>query len=48
MKKLKRINTLIKATLQSPSEGIGNPELLKQELKGFGSRHIDKRTSVSL
>ncbi len=41
-KKLKRINTLIKASLRMPFEGIGNPEPLKHELKGFWSRRIDK------
>ena len=41
-KKLKRINTLIKETLRSPSEGIGNPEQLKHELRGYWSRRIDK------
>lgn len=40
--KLKRINTLIKATLRDPFEGIGNPEPLKHELQGFWSRRIDK------
>ncbi len=41
-KKLKRINTLIKATLRDALEGIGNPEPLKHELQGFWSRRIDK------
>lgn len=41
-KKLKRINTLIKETLRDPCEGIGSPEPLKHELKGFWSRRIDK------
>ena len=41
-KKLKRINTLINATLRVPFEGIGNPERLKHELQGFWSRRIDK------
>ena len=41
-KKLKRINTLIRETLRSPFEGIGNPEPLKHELQGFWSRRIDK------
>ena len=41
-KKLKRINTLIKETLRTPFEGIGNPESLKHELQGFWSRRIDK------
>jgi len=41
-RKLKRINTLIKDSLRNPFEGIGNPEPLKHELKGFWSRRIDK------
>ena len=41
-KKLKRINTLIRASLRNPFEGIGNPEPLKHELQGFWSRRIDK------
>ena len=39
--KLKRINELIKATLQGPFNGIGNPEALKHDLQGFWSRRID-------
>ena len=40
-KKLKRINELIKATLRYPFHGIGKPESLKHDLKGFWSRRID-------
>ncbi len=40
-KKLKRINNLIKATLRTPFEGLGNPEALKHDLQGFWSRRID-------
>lgn len=40
-KKLKRINDLIKATLRTPFEGLGNPETLKHDLQGFWSRRID-------
>lgn len=39
--KVKRINELIKSTLRTPFEGIGNPEPLKHELQGFWSRRID-------
>ena len=39
--KLKRINELIKSTLRTPFEGIGNPEPLKHQLAGFWSRKID-------
>ena len=41
-RKLKRINALIRETLRDPFEGIGNPEQLKHELRGFWSRRIDK------
>ena len=41
-KRLKRINTLIKECMRDPFEGIGNPEPLKHDLKGFWSRRIDK------
>lgn len=41
-KKLKRINSLINDTLRNPFDGIGNPEQLKYDLKGFWSKRIDK------
>ena len=41
-RKLERINALIRKTLRDPFEGIGNPEQLKHELRGFWSRRIDK------
>lgn len=37
---LKRINLLIKETLRTPTEGIGKPEALRQNLKGYWSRRI--------
>ncbi|WP_019505331.1 Txe/YoeB family addiction module toxin [Pleurocapsa sp. PCC 7319] len=40
-KTLKRINKLIKATKNTPFEGIGKPEPLKENLSGFWSRRID-------
>lgn len=40
-KKVQRINELIKATLRDPFKGIGNPEGLKHDLKGYWSRRID-------
>jgi len=40
-KTLKRINKLIKDLLQTPFEGIGKPERLKENLTGFWSRRID-------
>lgn len=40
-KKVNRINTLIKESIRTPMDGIGNPETLKHELQGFWSRRID-------
>jgi toxin YoeB len=40
-KTLKRINKLITDVRRSPFEGIGKPEALKENLKGFWSRRID-------
>jgi len=40
-KTLKRINKLILDTLQTPFEGIGKPEPLKENLSGFWPRRID-------
>jgi toxin YoeB len=41
-KMLNKINELIKSCEQSPFSGIGKPEPLKDNLKGFWSRRIDK------
>jgi len=38
---LKKINELIKEIDRTPFEGIGKPEPLKQNLKGYWSRRID-------
>ncbi len=40
-KTLKRINKLIKAAKNTPFDGIGKPEPLKENLSGFWSRRID-------
>lgn len=40
-KTLKRINKLIQSTKNTPFEGIGKPEPLKENLSGFWSRRID-------
>ncbi len=40
-KTLKRINTLIKSIMRTPSEGEGKPEELKGNLSGKWSRRID-------
>lgn len=39
---LERINTLIKACTRDPFKGIGKPEPLKGDLKGWWSRRITK------
>ncbi len=39
-KTLKRINLLIKDTLRNPTEGIGKPEKLRHNIKGYYSRRI--------
>jgi len=39
-KMLKKINDLIKEVERTPFEGLGKPEPLKQNLKGFWSRRI--------
>lgn len=41
-KMLKKINELIKDIQRHPSEGIGKPEPLKFDLRGFWSRRIDR------
>lgn len=41
-KMTKRINDLIKSAMRTPFEGIGKPESLKGDLKGYWSRRIDK------
>ena len=38
---LKKINALIKESMRTPFEGIGKPEALKENLKGFWSRRIN-------
>ncbi|MGL4368173.1 MAG: Txe/YoeB family addiction module toxin [Spirochaetota bacterium] len=40
-KQLKKINELVKEIERVPFEGIGKPEPLKFNLKGFWSRRID-------
>jgi toxin YoeB len=45
-KMLKKINELIKDIQRHPSEGIGKPEPLKFDLRGFWSRRIDREHSL--
>ncbi|MDF0720645.1 Txe/YoeB family addiction module toxin [Kaistella sp. PBT33-4] len=42
IKKLKRINDLLKDISRNPFEGIGKPESLKHKYSGFWSRRIDE------
>ncbi|RLD88839.1 MAG: Txe/YoeB family addiction module toxin [Bacteroidetes bacterium] len=42
-KVLKKISELIKATIDSPYEGLGKPEALKYQLTGKWSRRIDQK-----
>ncbi|MFN3321618.1 MAG: Txe/YoeB family addiction module toxin, partial [Allorhizobium sp.] len=41
-KMLARINQLIKEASRSPFQGIGKPEPLRGELRGWWSRRIDQ------
>ncbi len=41
-KMLKRINLLIKDISRQPYEGLGKPEPLKHNYRGFWSRRIDQ------
>ena len=47
-KTLKRINALIDDILRNGNEGIGKPELLKNNFAGFYSRRIDDKTVLSI
>ncbi len=41
-----RINTLIKEIQRNPFKGIGKPEPLRQNLKGFWSRRITREHRI--
>ena len=41
-KLLQRVNTLIKECCRTPFSGIGKPEPLRGDLKGWWSRRIDQ------
>jgi len=43
---LARINTLIKAIMREPFEGIGKPEPLKHALSGYWSRRINEEHRI--
>ncbi len=40
---VEKINELIKDCLRSPFKGLGKPEALKGDLRGFWSRRIDDK-----
>ena len=40
-RRLERINTLLKAILRAPYEGLGRPERLRFDKAGWWSRRID-------
>lgn len=42
-KMLNKVNELIKSCERTPFSGIGKPEPLKENLKGYWSRRIDKK-----
>lgn len=41
-KTLARVNELIRETVRHPFSGLGKPEPLRQNLKGWWSRRIDR------
>ena len=43
---LNRIKTLLKSTQQSPFQGSGKPEPLKNQLSGYWSRRINKEHRI--
>ncbi len=45
-KTVKRINLLIKDIDRNRYEGIGKPEILKENLSGFWSRRIDEKNRL--
>lgn len=45
-KTLKRINLLIDDICRNGNEGIGKPELLKNDYAGFYSRRIDEKNRL--
>ena len=45
-KTLKRINALIKDIQRNPFEGIGKPEQLTGDLKGWWSRRVDDANRI--
>ncbi|MFZ1675919.1 MAG: Txe/YoeB family addiction module toxin [Saprospiraceae bacterium] len=44
--KVEKINELIRSIKQNPFKGLGSPEPLRHELKGFWSRRIDSENRL--
>ena len=45
-KTLKRINNILKDMDGHPFSGIGKPEALKEDKRGYWSRHIDEKNRI--
>lgn len=45
-KTLTRINRLVQACLRDPHAGLGKPEALQADLRGFWSRRIDHKNRL--
>lgn len=45
-KTLRRVNTLIEECRRNPFKGMGKPEPLKQDLKGWWSRRINSEDRI--
>jgi toxin-antitoxin system, toxin component, Txe/YoeB family len=45
-KTVNRINKLLYDIMRNPFEGLGKPEALKHDLKGYWSRRIDDRNRL--
>ncbi|MCQ2318872.1 MAG: Txe/YoeB family addiction module toxin [Bacteroidales bacterium] len=43
---LKRIEELLKSTIETPFSGIGKPEPLRHNLSGYWSRRIDQENRM--
>ncbi len=47
-KTFERIRDIIKDIKRSPFKGLGKPEPLKYQLKGYWSRRIDEKKQISV
>jgi toxin YoeB len=41
-----KITEIVKSMLETPYEGIGNPEELKHDLKGYWSRELNNKDRI--